>query len=49
MFFAIYNKLKTHFSVWHIQSLYGLALEPTFRTFEAKEPVAPKAIENWEF
>ena len=32
-----------------IQSIYELALEPTFWTFDAKEPVAPKAIENWEF
>ncbi len=32
-----------------IQSIYELGLEPTFWTFEAKEPVAPKAIENWEF
>ena len=32
-----------------IQSIYELGLEPTFWTFEAKEPVAPTAIENWEF
>ncbi len=32
-----------------IQSIYELGLEPTFRTFEAKEPVAPKVIDNWEF
>jgi len=32
-----------------IQSIYELGLEPTFWTFEVKEPVAPKAIENWGF
>jgi transposase len=32
-----------------IQSIYELGLEPTFQTFEAKEPVAPKVIENWDF
>jgi len=32
-----------------IQSIYELGLEPTFWTFEAKEPVAPKVIENWNF
>ena len=33
-----------------IQSIYELGLEPMFwQTFEAKEPVAPKAIENWDF
>lgn len=32
-----------------IQSIYELGLEPTFQTFEAKTPVAPKAIENWGF
>ena len=32
-----------------IQSIYELGLEPTFETFEAKEPVAPKVLENWEF
>jgi transposase len=29
-----------------IQSIYELGLEPTFWTFEAKEPVAPKVLEN---
>jgi transposase len=29
-----------------IQSIYELGLEPTFWTFEAKEPVAPKVFEN---
>ena len=29
--------------------IYELGLEPTFWTFEAKEPVAPKGIENWGF
>ncbi len=32
-----------------IQSIYELGLEPTFWTFEAKEPVAPKVLENWNF
>lgn len=32
-----------------IQSIYELGLEPTFWTFEAKEPVAPKLLEKWEF
>ncbi len=32
-----------------IQSIYELGLEPTFWTFEAKEPVAPKVIENYDF
>ncbi|MBN1862067.1 MAG: transposase [Dehalococcoidales bacterium] len=29
-----------------IQSIYELGLEPTFWTFEAKEPFAPKVLEN---
>lgn len=29
-----------------IQSVYELGLEPTFWTFEAKEPVAPKLLQN---
>ena len=32
-----------------IQSIYELGLEPTFWTFEAKEPVAPKVLVNWDF
>jgi transposase len=32
-----------------IQSIYELGLEPTFWAFEAKEPVAPKVIENLDF
>lgn len=32
-----------------IQSLYELGLEPTFWTVEAKEPVAPKLLENTPF
>jgi transposase len=32
-----------------IQSIYELGLEPTFWTFEAKEPVAPKLLENTGF
>ena len=32
-----------------IPSLYELGLAPTFWTFEAKEPVAPKVLENLEF
>jgi transposase len=32
-----------------IQSIYELGLEPTFWTFEAKEPVAPKVFENTYF
>ena len=32
-----------------IQSIYEPGLEPTFWTFEAKEPVAPKVLENWQF
>ena len=32
-----------------IQSIYELGLEPTFWTFEAKEPVTPKVIENKDF
>jgi len=28
------------------QSIYQLGLEPTFWTFEAEEPVAPKPLEN---
>jgi transposase len=32
-----------------IQSIYELGLEPTFWTFEAKKPVAPKALENAYF
>ena len=32
-----------------IQSVYELGLAPTFWTFEAKEPVAPKVLENWAF
>jgi len=32
-----------------IQSIYELGLEPTFWTFEAKEPVAPKVLENYDF
>ena len=32
-----------------IQSIYELGLEPTFQTFEAKMPIAPKVIENWGF
>jgi len=31
-----------------IQSIYELGLEPTFWTFEAKEPVAPKVLENYD-
>ncbi len=32
-----------------IQSIYELGLEPTFWTSEAKEPVALKALENYDF
>jgi len=32
-----------------IQSIYELGLAPTFWTFEAKEPVAPKLLENYDF
>jgi transposase/predicted nucleic acid-binding Zn finger protein len=32
-----------------IQSIYELGLEPTFWTFEAKEPVAPKLLETTGF
>ena len=32
-----------------IQSIYELGLEPTFWTFEAKERVAPKLLEKWDF
>jgi transposase len=32
-----------------IQSIYELGLEPSFWTFEAKEPVAPKVLENSDF
>ena len=32
-----------------IQSIYELGLAPTFWTFEAKEPVAPKVLDNLEF
>ena len=33
-----------------IQSIYELGLEPTFwETFDAKEPVVPKVLENWDF
>ncbi len=32
-----------------IQSIYELGIEPAFQTFEAKTPVAPKVLENWEF
>jgi transposase/predicted nucleic acid-binding Zn finger protein len=32
-----------------IQSIYELGLEPTFWTFEAKVPVAPKLLENTGF
>jgi len=32
-----------------IQSIYELGLEPTFWTFGAKEPVAPKVLENLDF
>jgi len=32
-----------------IQSIYELGLEPTFWTFKAKEPVAPKPLEKWDF
>jgi transposase len=32
-----------------IQSIYELGIEPTFLTFEAKEPVAPKLLENMNF
>jgi transposase len=32
-----------------IQSIYELGIEPTFWTFEAKEPVAPKLLENFDF
>ncbi len=32
-----------------IQSIYELGLEPAFWTFEAKEPVAPKVLENVDF
>jgi transposase len=32
-----------------IQSIYELGLEPTFWTVEAKEPVAPKLLENAPF
>ncbi len=32
-----------------IQSIYEMGLEPTFWTFEAKEPVAPKVLENVGF
>jgi len=32
-----------------IQSIYELGLEPTFWTSEAKEPVAPKVLENLGF
>jgi hypothetical protein len=32
-----------------IQSIYELGLEPTFWTFEAKEAVAPKVLQNIGF
>ncbi len=32
-----------------INSIYELGLEPTFWTFEAKEPVTPKVLKNWNF
>jgi len=32
-----------------VQSIYELGIEPTFWTFEAKEPVAPKLLENKGF
>jgi transposase len=32
-----------------IQSIYELGIAPNFWTFEAKEPVAPKLLENWNF
>jgi transposase len=32
-----------------IQSVYELGIEPTFWTFEAKEPVAPKVLKNPDF
>lgn len=32
-----------------IQSIYELGLEPTFWTFDTKEAVVPKALENWGF
>jgi hypothetical protein len=32
-----------------IQSMYELGIEPMFYTFEAKQSVAPKVIENHDF
>lgn len=32
-----------------IQSIYELGLEPTFWTFDTKEPVVPKVLGNWGF
>lgn len=32
-----------------VQSIYELRLEPTFWTFDTKEPVVPKVLENWDF
>ena len=32
-----------------IQSIYELGLEPTFWTFDTKEPVVPKVLEKWNF
>ncbi len=32
-----------------IQSIYELGLEPTFWTFDTKEPVVPKVLEKWGF
>ena len=41
-------KILCHNICCLIQSIYELGLEPTFWTFEAKEPVAPKVFDNWE-
>ncbi len=32
-----------------IQSIYELGFEPTFWTFDTKEPVVPKVLEKWDF
>jgi len=42
-------KILCHNLCCLIQSIYELGLAPTFWTFEAKEPVAPKVLENCDF
>lgn len=42
-------KVLSHNICVLIQSIYELNLEPTFWTFEAKEPVAPKVLESVGF